>query len=234
MTAEECGKPLSAIASGLGVRIYRDGRPYGFWEPEAQSLMPGDCIVEILPTAKTEAELDEPRSGRLSTAQFSPADAALATATVVARSCRHADVQHRSLHAAGRAAVGPDDESGDGAGLIVRPIAAGTDGMLRRRRCDALRATLRPMPPDASAAAPAMEPAAGSRPPCAAGSSPAPDDLRDRLGRRTAAPPAPPSEEGRAGRRIRLPGLHRCCPHADPDENAQAGAALEYIALVRR
>ena len=53
---DECGKPLSAVATGLGVRIYRDGRPYGFWEPEAQSLRPGDCVVEILPTAPREAE----------------------------------------------------------------------------------------------------------------------------------------------------------------------------------
>jgi voltage-gated potassium channel len=54
---DECGKPLSAIAKGLGVRVYRDGRPYGFWEPEAKALRPGDCIVEILPTSTTEAEL---------------------------------------------------------------------------------------------------------------------------------------------------------------------------------
>ena len=57
VTPEECGKPLSAIARGLGVRVYRDGRPFGFWEPEAGSLLPGDCIVEILPTSRTEAEL---------------------------------------------------------------------------------------------------------------------------------------------------------------------------------
>ncbi|HMJ94132.1 MAG TPA: potassium channel family protein [Allosphingosinicella sp.] len=56
VTDEECGKPLSALAQGLGVRVYRDGRPYGFWEPEVQSLMAGDCIVEIMPTAATEAE----------------------------------------------------------------------------------------------------------------------------------------------------------------------------------
>ncbi len=54
---DECGKPLSAIARGLGVRLYRDGRPHGFWEPEARSLIPGDCIVEILPTSRVEAEL---------------------------------------------------------------------------------------------------------------------------------------------------------------------------------
>ncbi len=55
ITEEECGKPLSALARGLGVRVYRDGKPYGFWEPEAKALMPGDCIVEILPTTETEA-----------------------------------------------------------------------------------------------------------------------------------------------------------------------------------
>jgi voltage-gated potassium channel len=58
ITEEECGKPLSALARGLGVRLYRDGRPHGFWEPEARSLLPGDCIVEILPTSEREAEPD--------------------------------------------------------------------------------------------------------------------------------------------------------------------------------
>ena len=57
VTTEECGKPLSAITRGLGVRVYRDGTPFGFWEPEAGALRPGDCIVEILPTAQTEADL---------------------------------------------------------------------------------------------------------------------------------------------------------------------------------
>ncbi len=55
---EEHGKPLSKIAQGLGVRIYRDERPYGFWEPEARELMEGDVIVEILPTLQREADLD--------------------------------------------------------------------------------------------------------------------------------------------------------------------------------
>lgn len=54
---DECGKPLSAIAKGLGVRVYRNDKPHGFWEAEARSLVPGDIIVEILPTSKTEAEL---------------------------------------------------------------------------------------------------------------------------------------------------------------------------------
>lgn len=59
VTAEECGRPLAALARGLGVRIYRDGKPYGFWEPETQALMPGDCIVEIVPTAEAEAAIGE-------------------------------------------------------------------------------------------------------------------------------------------------------------------------------
>ncbi|MDQ3140075.1 MAG: potassium channel family protein [Pseudomonadota bacterium] len=56
VTDAECGKPLSAITKGLGVRVYRGGKPYGFWEPEAEALIAGDCIVEILPTSATEAE----------------------------------------------------------------------------------------------------------------------------------------------------------------------------------
>ena len=53
---DECGKPLTGIAQGIGLRVYRDDKPYGFWEPEAASLQPGDVIVEILPTIATEAE----------------------------------------------------------------------------------------------------------------------------------------------------------------------------------
>ena len=57
VTEAECGKPLAALTRGLGLRIYRDGTPYGFWEEEASSLRPGDCIVEILPTAGREADI---------------------------------------------------------------------------------------------------------------------------------------------------------------------------------
>jgi voltage-gated potassium channel len=49
VTPDEIGKPLSAIATGLGVRIYRDGVPHGFFEPEAQALCNDDVIVEIIP-----------------------------------------------------------------------------------------------------------------------------------------------------------------------------------------
>ncbi len=57
VTEEECGKPLTAIARGLGVRIYRDGKPFGFWEPEVRSLRAGDRIIEIVPTTPAEAKL---------------------------------------------------------------------------------------------------------------------------------------------------------------------------------
>lgn len=49
VTAAEVGKPLSAIATGLGVRIYRNGMAHGFWEAAAASLNTGDLIVEIVP-----------------------------------------------------------------------------------------------------------------------------------------------------------------------------------------
>lgn len=46
--AEEVGKPLSAITTGLGLRVYRDGQPYSFAEPETHALLAGDTIIEIL------------------------------------------------------------------------------------------------------------------------------------------------------------------------------------------
>ena len=52
----EVGKPLSVVAEGIGLRIYRDGKPHGFWEPEVAALRTGDTIVEIQPTMETEQE----------------------------------------------------------------------------------------------------------------------------------------------------------------------------------
>ena len=49
ITLAEVNQPLSQVSTGLGVRLYRDGKPYGFFEPEAQSLHEGDVIVEIVP-----------------------------------------------------------------------------------------------------------------------------------------------------------------------------------------
>ncbi|WHO40544.1 NAD-binding protein [Sphingobium sp. AP49] len=45
---EEIGKPLTAITTGLGVRIYRGERPIGFWEEGARLLQAGDCLIEIV------------------------------------------------------------------------------------------------------------------------------------------------------------------------------------------
>ncbi|MDP3549633.1 MAG: potassium channel family protein [Novosphingobium sp.] len=50
VTAAEVGKSLSALSSGRGLRIYRDGGTIGFWEPAAAELKAGDVIVEITPT----------------------------------------------------------------------------------------------------------------------------------------------------------------------------------------
>lgn len=46
---DETGKPLATLATGLGVRIFRDGQAFGFWEPEAAALRDGDIVVEIVP-----------------------------------------------------------------------------------------------------------------------------------------------------------------------------------------
>ena len=47
---EEVGTALKDLTQGLGLRIIRDGSPYGFWRPQVQKLEPGDIIMEIVPT----------------------------------------------------------------------------------------------------------------------------------------------------------------------------------------
>ncbi|WP_184505108.1 potassium channel family protein [Sphingomonas endophytica] len=49
VVANEIGKPLSAIATGMGLRVYRGGTRYGFWQSEVQALEPGDRIIEVVP-----------------------------------------------------------------------------------------------------------------------------------------------------------------------------------------
>jgi voltage-gated potassium channel len=52
---EEIGKSIDELTSGgRGLRVYRGGEPYGFWEPQARSLQAGDTIVEIMPTDVSE------------------------------------------------------------------------------------------------------------------------------------------------------------------------------------
>ena len=49
--AEEVGCSIDNLASGgRGLRIYRGGKPIGFWEEGAKKLAPGDTIVEIAHT----------------------------------------------------------------------------------------------------------------------------------------------------------------------------------------
>ena len=55
---QEIGKSIDALASGgRGLRVYRGGEPYGFWEPQARSLQPGDIVVEITPTEASECDV---------------------------------------------------------------------------------------------------------------------------------------------------------------------------------
>jgi voltage-gated potassium channel len=51
----EIGKSLDHLASGgRGLRVYRDGRPHGFWENEAKALREGDIVLEIQATLVKE------------------------------------------------------------------------------------------------------------------------------------------------------------------------------------
>lgn len=54
--AEEVGQPLSAITTGLGVRIYRADKPIGFWEAESRTLQKGDVIIEIVESDGTGSQ----------------------------------------------------------------------------------------------------------------------------------------------------------------------------------
>ena len=57
ISAEEIGRSLDQLSSGgRGLRIYRGGKPYGFWEPEAAKLQPGDHIVEVIRCEECEAD----------------------------------------------------------------------------------------------------------------------------------------------------------------------------------
>jgi voltage-gated potassium channel len=52
VTADEIGHPLADITTGVGMRVYRDGKPYGSDQPEAAALLAGDTIVEIVSTPR--------------------------------------------------------------------------------------------------------------------------------------------------------------------------------------
>ena len=48
--AEEIGTALKDIPDGLGVRIIRDGQPFGFWRPQVEALEAGDIVMAISPS----------------------------------------------------------------------------------------------------------------------------------------------------------------------------------------
>lgn len=51
VAAEEIGRSIKQLASGgLGLRIYRNGQPFGYWDIEASELRAGDMVVEVIPT----------------------------------------------------------------------------------------------------------------------------------------------------------------------------------------
>ncbi|RVQ69353.1 potassium transporter TrkA [Croceicoccus ponticola] len=48
---DDVGRPLRDLGSGvLGLRLYRDGNAFGYWEPEAESVKAGDTVVIVRPT----------------------------------------------------------------------------------------------------------------------------------------------------------------------------------------
>ena len=48
-TKDELGKSLRGLDNAVGLRLYRAGKAFGFWEPEADVIEAGDTIVEIVP-----------------------------------------------------------------------------------------------------------------------------------------------------------------------------------------
>ncbi len=51
-TRDELGKSLRGLDNGVGLRLYRAGKAFGFWEPEAEKVEKGDMIVEIVPNVE--------------------------------------------------------------------------------------------------------------------------------------------------------------------------------------
>ncbi len=51
VTEEECGQSIHQLETGgVGLRVYRQGNAIGYWEKEAECLLPGDIVVEIRPS----------------------------------------------------------------------------------------------------------------------------------------------------------------------------------------
>ncbi len=48
---DEIGKPLTMIATGVGLRVIRGHESFGFWADGARALREGDHIIEVVPRA---------------------------------------------------------------------------------------------------------------------------------------------------------------------------------------
>lgn len=57
VSADEVGKPLSALTTGIGLRILRGDAAFGFFTPEAEALQAGDTIVEVIRTSERAERL---------------------------------------------------------------------------------------------------------------------------------------------------------------------------------
>lgn len=55
ISADEVGKALvDSCGRGIGLRIYRGGQAFGYWEAECASLQEGDIVVEVVPAPNGE------------------------------------------------------------------------------------------------------------------------------------------------------------------------------------
>ena len=52
VTPGEVGKSLRDLPDGIGLRIYRNGMNFGFWQKEAQKLEAADLLVQIIPSKR--------------------------------------------------------------------------------------------------------------------------------------------------------------------------------------
>lgn len=59
-TNTEVGRSLRSIGPGLGVRLLRQGQPIGFWEKAAETIEPGDVIIEIVALAEVASSASKP------------------------------------------------------------------------------------------------------------------------------------------------------------------------------
>jgi len=55
---EEAGQPVGVVGQAMILRLYRGGKPVGFWEAEGQAIQPGDTVLAL----EVEAPAESPRA----------------------------------------------------------------------------------------------------------------------------------------------------------------------------